>query len=82
MLSEARIVLADEPIAALDRENSDNVVDLLAQHARSGTTVVVATHDPLVAAAADRVYALSSGAIVRELSSPSRAELGSVMMPG
>lgn len=43
------LLLCDEPTAALDRANADLVIDLLTTHKPAETTLVVATHDPVVA---------------------------------
>lgn len=65
------LILADEPTGALDEENTKQVVDLLARAStETGATVVVATHDPLVASRADRVLRLRGG----RLSSANRPE--------
>lgn len=59
LVSNPTVVLADEPTGALDEKNSLRVMDLLAARARDlGTAVIVATHDPLVASRADRVFRL------------------------
>jgi ABC-type lipoprotein export system ATPase subunit len=51
-----RLVLADEPTGSLDRRNAREVTRLLVRCARdAGAAVVVATHDPEVAAMADAV---------------------------
>lgn len=47
------LLLADEPTGQLDHDNTAMVVRALRRLADRGTTVVVATHDPLVEAAAD-----------------------------
>lgn len=62
LIHAPELILADEPTGALDEENTKQVVDLLA-HAgtETGATVVVATHDPLVASRADRVLRLRGG---------------------
>jgi putative ABC transport system ATP-binding protein len=53
---EPALVLADEPTGNLDRANSDRVVDLLWTHARAvGSALLIATHDPAIAARADRI---------------------------
>lgn len=46
LVKQPRVVLADEPTGNLDPQSADVVWDVLADHARSGATVVVATHDP------------------------------------
>jgi L-cystine transport system ATP-binding protein len=60
-----RVLLCDEPTSALDPELSGEVVEVLAQLAREGTTMVMATHDlRLASKMADRVIFLEAGAIV------------------
>jgi cell division transport system ATP-binding protein len=60
-----QILLADEPTGNLDPELSHDILDLLDQVARAGTTVVVATHDPMVLsnAAATRSVLLVEGVV-------------------
>ncbi len=62
LINEPRLVLADEPTGNLDDESAAGIVELLATlPGRSGTTVVVVTHDHVLAARADRVLELSHG---------------------
>ena len=57
-----RVLLADEPTGALDAAARDRVLDLIARtRERHGMTVIVASHDPAVAARADRVIELADG---------------------
>nr|WP_312989262.1 hypothetical protein [Comamonas koreensis] len=53
-----RLVLADEPTAHLDAETAQFVRQGLLALAARGATLVVATHDPLLAACMDRVLSL------------------------
>lgn len=65
LVTEPRLVLADEPTGALDSVAAEQVMELLAGVAReSGTTVVLVTHDLRVAAYADREVVLRDGQIV------------------
>jgi cell division transport system ATP-binding protein len=59
------ILIADEPTGNLDPELSHDILDLLDHVARAGTTVVVATHDPMVLenAPATRTVSLCQGSI-------------------
>jgi cystine transport system ATP-binding protein len=60
-----RVLLCDEPTSALDPELSGEVVEVLAQLAREGTTMVMATHDlRLASKIADRVIFLEAGSVV------------------
>ena len=49
-----RLLVLDEPTAHLDEENATALIVRLQDLAASGATIVVASHDPLVIAAADR----------------------------
>ncbi len=58
-LSEAKIILADEPSASIDTETTVQLVQVLKGHAKKcGAVVVVTTHDPLLINAADMVVKL------------------------
>jgi putative ABC transport system ATP-binding protein len=61
------VVLADEPTGNLDTGNGAAILDLLTALNRAGTTVVVITHDPHVAAAAGRRIELRDGRVAGEL---------------
>ncbi len=59
------IVIADEPTGNLDAKNSAVVLELIRDlRARTGTTFIIATHDPTVAAAAERVIRIFDGRVV------------------
>jgi putative ABC transport system ATP-binding protein len=61
------VVFADEPTGNLDSQSSDEVLNLL-RHAADdfGQTVVMVTHDPHSAQAADRIVVLNDGQIVHD----------------
>ena len=64
---EPPIVMADEPTGNLDSTNGKMVLDLLLERKRkSGTTLVLVTHDPEVAGRADRRIILKDGMIVED----------------
>ena len=59
---EPRVVLADEPTGNLDTKTGGEIIDLLAGlAAEHGSTVIVATHDPSLAARAPRRLAMRDG---------------------
>ncbi len=64
-LSPARLVLLDEPTAALDPETEQHVIAGLTQLAASGRTLIVATHHPAIMAMAGRVFAIEQGRLSR-----------------
>lgn len=62
------IVLADEPTGNLDSTNGAHVMDLLLDLNRSeGTTLVLVTHDPAVAAHASRVLTVRDGEVISDV---------------
>jgi ABC-type lipoprotein export system ATPase subunit len=54
----ATLMVLDEPTSQLDEASAERLAQVLATAARSGTAVVVATHDPVLLAAADEVLNL------------------------
>ena len=65
MIARPRLLLADEPTGNLDQETGAVVVELMFELARQqGTAVVLITHDPSLAARADRVFTMTSGELV------------------
>jgi putative ABC transport system ATP-binding protein len=61
------LVLADEPTANLDSENAKAIIGLMRDLNRSeGTSILFASHDPEVIAAADRVIRLKDGLVLAE----------------
>jgi putative ABC transport system ATP-binding protein len=64
MAGDPKLVVADEPTANLDSENAARILDLIADiNARTGSTFVFATHDPVVIARAQRVVRVRDGRI-------------------
>lgn len=64
LANDPAILLADEPTGNLDRDSAINVVDVFRDlHVRQGLTIVLVTHDPTVAAAADRVVTIEQGRV-------------------
>jgi putative ABC transport system ATP-binding protein len=65
LVAKPAVVLADEPTGNLDSRSSDEVIQMLRRTVdQSGQTVILVTHDPRVAAYADRIVFLKDGKIV------------------
>lgn len=65
MLNRPKLILADEPTGNLDSQNGAAIIDLFEQMRQDyNTTVIVVTHDPKIAARADREIVLKDGVIV------------------
>lgn len=67
MIMRPRILLADEPTGNLDTASGRQVLDLLDGLHAAGLTLVVVTHDPVVARRAARILVMVDGRIVRRL---------------
>lgn len=66
LLLRPGVLLADEPTAGLDAENTRAVLSLLRQAADGGAAVLLVTHEPEAAAYADRVLVMEAGQIVTD----------------
>ncbi len=62
LFAEPRILLCDEPTGSLDEESARPVAEILTRLGRErGVTLIVATHDPLLSASAERSLLLANG---------------------
>ncbi|MEZ5326095.1 MAG: ABC transporter ATP-binding protein [Verrucomicrobiales bacterium] len=62
IVADPRLLVADEPTGDLDRESATQILDLLRMLVRDhGKTIVMVTHDPKAAAAADKTLHLEKG---------------------
>ncbi|HSB02921.1 MAG TPA: ABC transporter ATP-binding protein [Anaerolineales bacterium] len=67
LAAEPSLILADEPTGNLDTRSGDEIASIMCDVAkRYGRTVVMVTHDPRIAAYADRIIFLKDGKIVDE----------------
>jgi putative ABC transport system ATP-binding protein len=63
LVNEPGVVVADEPTAEIDRSGEERLLDLLRGEVDRGIALVVATHSPAVAGAADRVVTMVDGRV-------------------
>ena len=67
LVSYPKMVLADEPTAALDGKTGRDVVELMQQLAREqGCTILIVTHDNRILDVADRIVELEDGRIIKD----------------
>jgi putative ABC transport system ATP-binding protein len=65
MVIKPKVLFADEPTGSLDSLNSEKVMELFVDTAKKhGTTVVMVTHEPTIAAFADREIVVRDGKVV------------------
>lgn len=68
LISDPDVLLADEPTGNLDSTTSTEIIELLlGLRAERGMTLIVATHDPVIATHCDRIVELQDGAVVADL---------------
>jgi putative ABC transport system ATP-binding protein len=84
LLTRPALLLADEPTGALDSASGADLLGLLQATCRhDGQTIVMVTHDPRAAGAAQRVVFLADGRVTGELADPTpTAVLGRIGRPG
>jgi putative ABC transport system ATP-binding protein len=71
LVTRPKVLFADEPTGALDSAASRNVLAILRDLVSSrGQTIIMVTHDPVVAAAAGQVIFLADGRLAGELANP------------
>ena len=76
LITRPTVVFADEPTGALDRRTGEQVLEVLRGTAkRFAQTLVVVTHDPNVAAAADDVRFLADGRLAGSLVAPTTEQI-------
>jgi macrolide transport system ATP-binding/permease protein len=66
LMNGGEVILADEPTGALDSKSGQEMMNILRELHGRGHTVILVTHDPLVAKNAERIIEISDGEIVRD----------------
>ncbi len=66
VVNQPKLILADEPTGNLDTSNGEEVLELLNQLNRDGTTIVMVTHDPGHADHASRIVNMLDGRVLSE----------------
>ena len=67
LINHPRIIFADEPTGALNSKSANEVMEILNDINRKGTTILIVTHDARVAAMTERVLYMRDGRILNEL---------------
>lgn len=66
LVTQAPIILADEPTGALDTQTGQQILDLLCGVCEQNRTLVIVTHDPRVSQRCERVLHMQDGIILKE----------------
>ena len=67
LITNPRILLADEPTGALDSKSTDELLRLFAEVNRSGQTILMVTHSVKAASTAGRVLFIRDGEVFHQL---------------
>ena len=67
LITEPRIILADEPTGALDSKSSDELLDLFTRVNRMGQTILMVTHSTKAASKASRVMFIKDGIVFHQI---------------
>lgn len=67
VISSPDILFADEPTGALNKSNSESVIDLLYELNQSGQSILMVTHDVRIAMYGNRILYLEDGRVIDEL---------------
>jgi lipoprotein-releasing system ATP-binding protein len=70
LVMQPALVLADEPTGNLDTQSANSVFDLLREVSSGGTTFLIITHDPRLAASCDRLIEMVDGRIESDKATP------------
>ncbi|MBV7434002.1 MacB family efflux pump subunit [Cardiobacteriaceae bacterium TAE3-ERU3] len=66
LMNGGKIIFADEPTGALDSHSGQEVMAILRELHAAGHTIILVTHDPAIAASADRIIELKDGRIIND----------------
>lgn len=66
MVTKPDLLLADEPTGALDTKAGNQIMDIFRQLSEEGMTIIMITHEPAIAACADKTYHILDGELRTE----------------
>jgi len=82
LMNGGEVILADEPTGALDSKSGAELMALLGELHAEGHTIIIVTHDPLIAKQAQRVIEISDGRIVADTRNAPETVATPLVRPG
>ena len=73
MVGKPDLLLADEPTGALDTKSGNQIMDIFRRLSEEGMTIIMITHEPSIAACADKTYHILDGELRTEAEEPKEA---------
>ena len=74
IVTKPALLLADEPTGALDTASGQQIMDIFRQLSQEGMTIIMITHEPAIAACADKTYHILDG-FLRTQEDPAQEEV-------
>ncbi len=75
LMNGGHVILADEPTGALDTKSGKEVLGILKELNAAGHTVILVTHDPSIAAHANRVIEIRDGNVISDVTKEDQVQL-------
>lgn len=72
LVNNPRVILADEPTGNLDSKAGADIIRLFRDLNRDGATLILVTHDPVIAAQASRVIEMADGIVIKDTMNATR----------
>lgn len=66
IINNPKLILADEPTGALDEENGERIMEIFKKLHKKGNTLIIVTHDPIVAKMCQRTVRIKDGVNLNE----------------
>ena len=74
MVTDPKLLLADEPTGALDTASGNQIMDIFRELSEKGMTIIMITHEPSIAERANKTYRILDGRLIRPGEEETHAE--------
>ncbi len=74
IVGNPKLILADEPTGALDTTSGEQIMDIFRRLSQRGITIIMITHEPNIAARADKTYHILDGRLLTQVPCPGKED--------